>query len=60
MKLGDTPGGKVSGRATVAYLVPWGTTAAAKLLVAALHENLRVLSADKKFTQADAFIRPAR
>ena len=52
VKLGDTPGGKVSGRATVAYLVAWGTTAAAKLLVAALHENLRVLSADKKFTQA--------
>jgi hypothetical protein len=52
VKLGDTPPGKVSGRATVAYLVPWGTTAAAKLLVAALHENLRVLSADKKFTQS--------
>lgn len=51
VKLGDTPAGKVSGRATVAYLVPWGTTAAAKLLAGALHENLRVLSSDKQFTQ---------
>jgi hypothetical protein len=52
VKWGDTPPGRVSGRATVAYRVPWGTTAAAKLLAAALRENLRVLSADKKFTQS--------
>ncbi|HEX3877349.1 MAG TPA: M14 family zinc carboxypeptidase [Bryobacteraceae bacterium] len=52
VKSGDTPAGKVSGTGTVAYLVPWGTTAAAKLLAGALHENLRVLSADKKFTQS--------
>ncbi len=58
VKLGDAPAGKISGRATVAYLVPWGTTAAAKLLVGALHENLRVLSADKKFTQAGRVYAP--
>ena len=52
VKLGDAPAGKVSGRAAVAYLVPWGTTASARLLTAALHESLRVLSADKKFTQS--------
>jgi hypothetical protein len=51
VKLGDTPAGKVSGTATVAYLVPWGTTAAAKLMTGALHENLRMLTADRKFTQ---------
>ncbi len=40
---GDTPPGKVTGKATVAYLVPWGTTAAAKMLTTSLHEGLRVL-----------------
>ncbi len=52
VKPGDTAPGKVTGgKATVAYLVPWGTTAAAKMLTTSLHEGLRVLSADKKFTQ---------
>ena len=51
VKPGDTAPGKVTGKATVAYLVPWGTTAAAKMLTTSLHDGLRVLSADKKFTQ---------
>lgn len=52
VKMGDTPAGKVAGSKTpVAYLVPWGTTAAAKMLTTSLHEGLRVLSADKKFSQ---------
>ena len=52
VKFGDTPPGKIDGgKATVAYLVPWGTTAAAKMLTASLRANLRVLSADKSFKQ---------
>jgi len=52
VKTGDLPTGKVEGgKATVAYLVPWGTTAAARMLTASLHEGLRVRSTDKKFTQ---------
>ncbi|HEY2012398.1 MAG TPA: peptidase M14, partial [Bryobacteraceae bacterium] len=43
--------GKVDGgKAAVAYLVPWGTTAAARMLTASLREGLRVRSSDKKFT----------
>jgi len=38
------------GRAEVAYLAPWGTQAAGRLLAAALRERLRILSADKPFT----------
>jgi hypothetical protein len=41
----------VSGRASVAYLAPWGTQAAARLLAAALRQELHVLSADKSFKQ---------
>jgi len=52
VKLGDVPAGKVAGVKTpVAYLVPWGTTAAAKMLTTSLHAGLRVLSSDKKFVQ---------
>jgi hypothetical protein len=46
-----TPRGTVSGKATLAYLVPWGTTASARFLTAALRADLRVLSTDKPFTQ---------
>jgi hypothetical protein len=47
-----TPAGKITGNsATVAYLVPWGTTAAGRLLAASLKEGLRILSTDKPFTQ---------
>ncbi len=44
------PPGRVNGRATVAYLVPWGNTASSRLLTAALRANLRILSSDKGFT----------
>lgn len=45
------PKGSVSGRAEVAYLVPWGTQAAGRFLTAALRGGLRVLTANKPFTQ---------
>ena len=51
VKPGENPAGTVSGKATVAYLAPWGTTAAARLMTAALRDGLRVLSADRTFTQ---------
>ncbi len=46
------PGTIVNESATVAYLVPWGTTAAARLLAVALREELIVLSSGKSFTQS--------
>ena len=39
------------GPAAVAYLVPWGSQAAGRLLAAALREDLKVHSSDKPFTQ---------
>jgi hypothetical protein len=42
-------GAVTGGRASVAYLVPWGTTGAARFLAAALRGDLRVHSSDKKF-----------
>ena len=36
--------------ASVAYLVPWGSTAAVRLLTSALRANLDIMSADKSFT----------
>jgi Zinc carboxypeptidase len=52
VKYGDLPPGKIDGgKATVAYLVPWGTTAAAKMLAAGLRANLRIISADRPFKQ---------
>lgn len=44
-------GGSVSGRADVAYIVPWGTQAAGRFLTAALRADLRVLSVGKPFRQ---------
>ena len=38
-------------KATVAYLVPWGSRASAQLLTAALRAGLRVHSTDKSFEQ---------
>lgn len=38
-------------RAELAYLVPWDSTAAARLLARALREGLRVLGSDRAFTQ---------
>ena len=51
VKPGGTPPGTISGKAAVAYLVPWGTTAAARLMTASLRQGLRVLSSDRQFTQ---------
>ena len=51
VKGGETPAGSVSGKAGVAYLIPWGTAAAGRFLAGALREDLRVLSADKPFSQ---------
>src|SRR5205823_5634438 len=38
------------GKATVAYLVPWGTQAAGRFLASAERENIRVWSSDEAFT----------
>ena len=47
------PPGKVTGgNAQVAYLVPWGTTAAARFMTGALRRGLSVFSTDKAFVQS--------
>ncbi len=52
VQAGVMPKGKVTGgNAAVAYLVPWGTSGAGRLLVAALRQGFRVWSSDKAFTQ---------
>ncbi len=52
LRAGSLPPGTISGgTAAVAYLAPWGTAAAARLLTAALREGLRIHSTDKAFTQ---------
>jgi hypothetical protein len=43
------PAGEVIGEAAVAYLVPWGTSAAGRFLTAGLLSGLKVLSSDKAF-----------
>jgi len=49
---GKMPAGKVEGgKASVAYLVPWGTQASAKFLTQAFRSELKMLSAGKPFTQ---------
>ncbi len=45
------PGEVHGNRASVAYLVPWGSQAAGRLLTAALRQDLKVDSSDKPFTQ---------
>ena len=45
------PGSIDGGDADVAYLVPWGTAASARFLAAAVRQDLKMLSADKAFTQ---------
>ncbi|HTP31019.1 MAG TPA: M14 family metallopeptidase [Candidatus Acidoferrales bacterium] len=45
------PGEVHGGQASVAYLVPWGSQAAGRLLAAALRQDLKVSSIDKPFTQ---------
>lgn len=49
---GKMPSGRIDGgKASVAYLVPWGTTASARLLLALLREGVVVRSTTKAFTQ---------
>lgn len=45
-------GAVTGGKATVAYLVPWGTQAAGRFLAGALREGIRVWSADESFTNS--------
>jgi hypothetical protein len=45
-----TPGAVRGGKASVAYLIPWGTQAAGRFLAAAERENIRVWSSDEAFT----------
>ncbi len=45
------PKGSLSGRAEVAYLVPWGTQAAGRFLAGALKQGLRIQTVQKSFTQ---------
>jgi hypothetical protein len=45
------PGEIHDAKATVAFLAPWGSEAAGRLLAAALRQDLKVLSSDKPFTQ---------
>ena len=47
------PGSIEGGRAEVAYLVPWGTQAAGRLLAASHRAGLRVFSTDLAFVQGD-------
>jgi hypothetical protein len=51
VKAGDTAPGAVSGTGTVAWLVPWGTSAAARFMTAGLREDLRMYGSDKAFSQ---------
>ncbi len=44
------PGSVEGGSASVAYLVPWGTRPAVRLLALALRDGLKVKSADEPFT----------
>ena len=47
------PGSISGGRAEVAYLAPWGTQAAGRLLASAFRAGLRVFSSDLAFAQGD-------
>jgi hypothetical protein len=52
VKPGASLPGKVNGgKATVAYLVPWGNTASARFLAGALRSGLRIHTADRGFVQ---------
>lgn len=59
VKPGTTVKGSVAGgRATVAYLIPWGTAASGRFLTAALREGLTVHSTDKAFKQNGREFKP--
>jgi hypothetical protein len=51
VKPGEALPGKVTGKASLAYLVPWGTQAAARFLTTGLRADLLIYSSDKPFTQ---------
>lgn len=51
VKPGAVPAAGSVGEPKLAYLIPWGSTASAKFLTAALKEGLRLHSTDRKFTQ---------
>jgi len=52
VKFGESRPVKIEGgKAEVAYLVPWGTSAAARVMTGALRAGLRVYGADKAFLQ---------
>jgi hypothetical protein len=51
VKAGDTPAGAVAGNGSVAYIVPWGTSAAARFMTAGLRADLRMYGSDKAFVQ---------
>lgn len=48
---GYQPKGGAAGKAELAYLAPWGTQAAGRFLAAALRADLKLLSANRSFTQ---------
>jgi len=53
VKPGEALPGKVIGsKPEVAYLVPWGVSAAARFLAAGLQEDLKILTSDKAFKLA--------
>jgi hypothetical protein len=52
VKLGDRAPGKVEGgKAAVAYVVPWGTSGAGRIMTGAMRAGLRVYGSDKAFVQ---------
>jgi hypothetical protein len=51
VKPGPATGRLIGQQAEVAYLAPWGTTAAARFLTGALRAGLRIASTDKGFAQ---------
>lgn len=50
VKPGDAVKGSVTGDGSVAFLVPWGNSAAVRFLSAALQAGLRVYGSDRTFT----------
>ncbi len=53
VKAGELPAGKVIGsKPEVAYLVPWGVSAAARFLASGLLEGLQIATTDKAFKLA--------
>jgi hypothetical protein len=51
--LNSRPGEMHSDQATLAYLAPWGSQAAGRLLASALRQGIQIHSSDRAFTQDD-------